>query len=151
MKRIIIIATLLVSTTSFASAAMRNILDGDKHISFSELPVKSQNFITTHFPNSEVAYVTMDRDLYSTDYDVMLSCGTKIEFNADGDWTEVDCQRMAVSDKIVPQELQAYVEKNYPTQEIRDIQRDKRGWDIKLSSGLELEFNNSYRLVEVDD
>ena len=151
MKRFLIIAAMFASTASMATAAMWNHYDDEKHISFSELPTKAQSFIMTHFPNSEVSHVMMDVDLHSTDYDVILSCGTKIEFNADGDWTEVDCRRMAVSSEIVPQQLQEYVVKHYPSCDICEIQRDQRGWDIKLSTGLELEFDNSYRLVGIDD
>lgn len=146
-----IIAVLMIATVGVVMAAMFRLYDDDKHISFSELPAKAQSFIKSHFPNSEVSYATMDRDFSSTDYEVALSCGTKIEFDGDGEWTEVDCRRNAVSSAIIPEQLKAYVDSNYPTQDICDIQRDKRGWDIKLTSGLELEFDNSFRLVEIDD
>ena len=31
------------------------------------------------------------------------------------------------------------------------IERDKRGYDVKLSSGMELEFDTNYNLVDIDD
>lgn len=151
MKRFLIIAGLFAMTAGVATAAIWNHYEDDKPISFAELPANAQSFIQTHYPNSEVTYATMDRDIYSTDYDVRLSCGTKIEFNGEGEWTEVDAHRQAVAREIIPMELQSYVEQNYPSQQICEIQRDKRGWDIKLTSGLELEFDNSFRLVDIDD
>jgi hypothetical protein len=151
MKRFMIIAVLFLSTVGVAMATISKLNDDDRHITFAELPAKAQSFIKAHFANSEVSYATMDRDFNSTDYEVVLSCGTKIEFDGDGEWKEVDCRRQAVSSDIVPKELQSYVDSNYPTAKICDIQRDQRGWDIQLTSGLELEFDKSFRLVGIDD
>jgi hypothetical protein len=151
MKRFMIIAVLFLSTVGVAMATISRLNDDDRHITFAELPAKAQSFIKAHFTNSEVSYATMDRDFNSTDYEVVLSCGTKIEFDGDGEWKEVDCRRQAVSSDIVPKELQSYVDSNYPTAKICDIQRDQRGWDIQLTSGLELEFDKSFRLVGIDD
>lgn len=151
MKRFLIIAALFVSTVGVATAAIINHYEDDKQISFAELPAKAQQFIQTHYPNSEVTFATMDRDIYSTDYDVRLSCGTKIEFDGDGEWTEVDCHRQAVAKAIVPEQIESYVANNYPSQAVCEIQRGHRGWDVKLTSGLELEFDSSFRLMDIDD
>lgn len=31
------------------------------------------------------------------------------------------------------------------------IERDKQGYDVKISTGMEFEFDTSYNLVDIDD
>lgn len=151
MKKMIMIAALGIATVGMAVAATAYHLRDDQPINYQELPAKAQEFVKSYYDGIEVGYVTMDRDVMSTEYEVVLSDGTKIEFNGDGEWRDIDAGRSAVPAAIVPKELRSYVDEHYAGSDIVEINRDRGGWDVKLSQGLELEFDTAFRLVEIDD
>ena len=122
----------------------------DKPIQKEQLPQAAQQFIKTHFPKLKVSYVTMDKEMLDTTYDVMFTTGEKAEFDKAGKWKEVDCGKLAVPASIVPKPIMNYVKENHPGQMIVKIDRDKKGYDVKLTTGLELEFNANYDLTDVD-
>jgi hypothetical protein len=52
---------------------------------------------------------------------------------------------------FVPAQIQNFVKKSYPGTKITKIDRDARDYEIELSNGLDLKFNKSGRLIEIDD
>ncbi len=38
----------------------------------------------------------------------------------------------------------------YPQAKVLEIDRDARGYDVKLDNRLELEYNNNFELVDID-
>ena len=151
MKKMIMFAALGVVSVSVAVATTIFNLRDDQPIGYSELPSKAQKFVERHYDGVEVARVVVDREVTSTEYEVLLSNGTKIEFNGDGEWRDVDAQRSAVPAAIVPNEIKNYVDKNDAGDHIVELKRGRYGWEVKLSRGLELEFDSAFRLTEVDD
>ena len=151
MKKMMMFAALGIATIGVAVAATIYHLRDDQPIGYSELPAKAQKFVEKYYAGVDVTHITMDRDVTSTEYDVVLGNGTKIEFNADGEWREVDAHRSAVPSDIVPKQIRSYVDKNYKGDDIVELKRERNGWDVKLSRGLELEFDTAFRLTEVDD
>jgi len=146
MKRFIIYAIIaLIFGTSTAYA------DNDRPINVSQLPQKSQQFIKQHFSNEKVAYAKKERDLLKTKYEVVFTCGSKIEFSKDGEWKEVDCKYAKVPDAIIPPRIMEFVTTNYEGVSITEIDRDRRDYEIKLSNGLELTFDLKFNLIEIDD
>ena len=114
-----------------------------------QLPHKARTFIGEYFANRNVANVR--REQWPTCYEVVFADGTKAEFDADGDWMEVNCRREAVPTVIVPQQIRDYVMARYPAQKIVSVSRDRRGYDVELSNGFELGFDRRFRLVDLDD
>lgn len=98
-----------------------------------------------------MALAKEDRDLFSSTYDVIFTDGGKVEFEGNGDWKEVKCKNVPTA--IVPKPIYNFLTKNYMKQGVTivKIERDKRGYDVKLSSGMELEFDTNYNLVDIDD
>jgi hypothetical protein len=43
------------------------------------------------------------------------------------------------------------VNANFPGAIIKKLEKKFRGWEIELNNGLELKFNNSFRVTEIDD
>lgn len=122
----------------------------DKKITAGELPQAAQSFLKSHFADIDVAYVEMDDDVVNRDYEVVLRDGTKIDFDHDGNWKEVNCFRRSIPAGIVPQQISAYVADNYAGEIINEIERGRNSTEVKLSNGLELKFNKSYQLIEID-
>lgn len=122
----------------------------DKPIAFEQTPVAAQQFIKTHFPQAKVLYAKVDQDVFDRTYDVVMADGSQVEFNKNGEWTEVDCLQVAVPAAIVPQQIKTWVASQYAGQQIVSISRDKRGYDIKLSNRFEVEFDQNFQLIDLD-
>ena len=108
-------------------------------------------FVTQHFPNATVQMVMPDED----DIDVVLNDYTKIEFRLNNEWKKVDCEQSttftAVPATIVPEQITAYVNANFPGAIIKKLEKKFRGWEIELNNGLELKFNSNFKVIEIDD
>ena len=108
-------------------------------------------FVTQYFPNATVQMVMPDDD----DIDVVLNDYTKIEFRLNNEWKKVDCEHSttftAVPAELVPEQITAYVTTNFPGAIIKKLEKKFRGWEIELNNGLELKFNNNFRVMEIDD
>lgn len=123
----------------------------DRPINFEELPAASQQFVKTHYNNAQVSYATVDKAIVTRDYTVVFVDGTKVEFSKNGEWTEVDSRSGEVPAAIVPQQIRDVVAQRFPGRKIRGIERDKRGYEVRLDNGIELDFNSSYQLSKIDD
>lgn len=123
----------------------------DRAISPTELPSAAKQFIESHFANIKITYTTTDKGLFESEYEVRLDDGTKIEFDRNGNWSEVANRHHALPVAIVPQPIADYVATNYPKAKILKIERDNRSTEVRLDNGMELTFNAAGRLTEVDD
>lgn len=123
----------------------------DKVISPEQLPAPAKTFIATHFPGNTVLIVQKDADFLKTRYEVRLKDGTQIDFDKKGEWDKVDCQMTAVPAAIIPEVIANYVQTTYPGEQIVKIDKERYGYDIELSCDLELKFNKSGVLIDMDD
>lgn len=145
MKRFFILTISLFSLLGTAKA------DDDKAITVNDLPHKAQNFIKKYFPKNTVSYAKMEKDLWDKKYGIVFVNGEKIEFDKDGEWEEVECKFSAVPDHIIPKAIKDYVTKQYPQAKILKIERDKKGYEIKLDNKLEIKFNSVFQVVKTDN
>ena len=74
----------------------------------------------------------------------------EIDFDARGEWTDVERPGGVVPDGLIPQPILKFVAANYPGRHVRGVERDGRNHEITLDNGLELKFNRRFRLVETD-
>lgn len=124
--------------------------DNDRIIQFSQLPAAAQETVKTHFNDKKVAYTMLDPGFGKT-YEVVFADATKIEFDKNGQWKEVDMNMQAVPQVFIPEPIKAYVEANFPDVYICHIDINKKKNEVELSNGLELKFNSRYQIMEVDD
>ena len=52
---------------------------------------------------------------------------------------------------LIPKKIQEYVSNNYQGVFYREYEIDRGKYEVKLSNGLELTFNNAFTLIEIDD
>lgn len=147
MKKMVV---LFAAGVLFAVAAPAMTL-ADKPIAVEKLPAAAQQFIKTHFASSEVLYAKVDDGLFNNDYKVVFADGLSVEFAGNGEWKEVETRRGEVPAAIVPQAIREQVGRQFPAARIESIDRDRRGFDVGLSNGLELKFDRQFDLVEIDD
>lgn len=125
--------------------------DDDKPIQISQLPVKAQEFIKSHFQKSEVLLAKIDTELLNKSYKVVFSGGESVEFDKNGLWKDVECKQTVVPAAIVPNVIADYVKKNFPKEKILKIDRDSKFYEIELSNKLELKFDKNFKLVDLDN
>ncbi len=146
MKKIIIIALAVFSLGILTANA-----DNDRLIVKENLPKKAQLFIDSNFKNSKITYVKDERDFLERSYEVLFADGTKVEFDRNGEWKEVDCRRSSVPTAIVPAKILNYVNNSYPGVKVIQIERDRIDYEVKLSNNLELTFNKKFNIIDIDN
>lgn len=113
------------------------------------------SFVKTHFPETEI--MSNIRDGF--DFEVMLSDYTRIEFDSNvfgktPEWDEIDCKHSTiykvVPAALVPTEIAEHVNRLHSGKNIVKISKDRLGWDIELSNGIEIEFDRKFRVIEID-
>lgn len=145
MKKLIILFVCLFALGQLVKA------DDDKPISVNELPKKSLEFIQHYFPEREVSFAKMEKDFWDKKYEVVFVNGEKIDFDKNGNWEEVDCKFSVVPDTIVPQQIRNHIAKQFPQAKVRKIERDSKGYEVKLDNRFELKFTLAFQLVEIDN
>ena len=145
MKKIVFLFISLFAMNFVALAG------NDKPIQVSEMPKAAQLFIKNHFADLSVAMAKVETDFLDKNYDVVFTNGNKVEFDKKGNWTNVDCEHTQVPVAILPEAIRQYVAKNYPDAKVLKIEvTDRKGYDVELSNGFELEFDKRFRLREID-
>ena len=76
------ILILFVFSLLFASC------DDEKRIDIDKLPTKAQQFISSNFPGISITQIIQDKDDGRKEYDVILSDGSTVQFDENGDWSE---------------------------------------------------------------
>lgn len=127
------------------------LADNDKPITISQLPAAAQTVVKTYFKNKKVALAKQENDTFSKTYEVIFTDGDKIEFAKNGQWTDIECSKAVFPASLVPAPIKAYVKSNYAGSKIVKIERDKKEYDVKLSSGLEITFDKKFRVIDIDD
>lgn len=145
MKKLLLLFALVLASISSAYAFIDSYT-----INRSDLPEEAQNMLDEYFPKAKVGMIKVDRHLLKkTDYDVRLVNGTTIEFNNKGKWTSVDCKNREVPEGLVNKTIRNNVKKNYPDTKITKIKKKTAGYEIRLSDGVELEYNLLGQLKKV--
>jgi len=139
---------LLACAISVQSCAFAN---DDKPVQMNQLPATAQQLINKHFAGQKVAVAKVDGFLFGKDYDVIFQNGDKLEFDRQGNLKEADCKNSQVPAALIPEAIQKYVKEHYPQQKIVELNRDRHGYDVKMSNRIELEFNNQFKLTGIDD
>ena len=147
MKKIIIAAAALLLGIVSASA------DNDRPINVNQLPKASQEFLAEHFSGLQLAFAVEDRKYIGSEYEVVYTDRTEVEFNTEGEWTSVERRYDAVPAGIVPAEISKYLDslEFARGQQIRKISHNRFEWEVELSNGLEIEFDTRFNVIGIDD
>lgn len=144
MKQILAILALIVATFTTARA-------DDKPITFEQLPQEARTFVTTNYPQEKVVMASVDDDFFSPDYKVTLANGVRIEFLHSGKLEKIETRDGNIPAGIIPAQIQKAIKDYYPEAIILEYEVGRRSYEVKLSNRLEIKFNSSFQIVEVDD
>lgn len=144
----------LLISVAVATAALLTLQSCDKNderIDLQNLPTTAQNFVAANFPGATVTSAVKDYDdIWGYNYDVILSDGTHIEFDEDGEWREVENRVSGVPTSVIPAKIVEYVSTNYAAWFVVDIEKE-RGYNVELSNDLDLDFDSDGNFVRIDN
>lgn len=142
---------MMLAGLSLLVAAVPVFAADGRPIDVSALPAPARQFIETHFGDAKVSYATVEGRMLDKDYEVVFTDGRKVEFDKNGEWEQVDAKRGTFPMAVLPQSIRTYLRQNYPDTPVSKIDRDRRGYEVELRSGHELDFDRNGRLLNIDD
>ncbi|MBS7121241.1 PepSY-like domain-containing protein [Dysgonomonas capnocytophagoides] len=131
---------ILVALLSLASAMEAKQKEKDRSV----LPQKAILFLDTHFPDIQIKKIKYERD--DQEYEVELRSGHEIEFDGNGNWTEIEGEYSPLPKSVIdliPNKIAVYISRNYPRRPIVQIKRKKYGYRVDLSNSAELMFSHN--------
>lgn len=146
MKKILLALMLMLGIGISASARDKYVHD------VNVLPVAARTVLKSNF-KGDVSVIKVDSDWGRTsEYEVILTDGTEISFDRSGNWKDIETSiRNKVPDNIVPQAIRTWVKQNQRGVNIVGIEKERRGYTIELSNGVEAKFDNAGRFLRYDD
>jgi hypothetical protein len=152
MKKIILTGFIALSFLFTTTSCDSDDDNNESVINASDLPKAADTFVTTYFPNATYIAVTKQNiaDINGSIYDVKLSNNFDIDFDANGNWIDIDGNHQAVPVALVPEKIQTYVTTNYPNQFVTSIDNEKTTVDVELSNDLDLVFDLQGNFLRID-
>lgn len=142
-----------ILSIGFIAAALTTTMTAqadDRAVTINQLPAKAQQFIKQYFPQNTVSYAKQDTGMFDGEFEVAFMDGNKVEFQKNGEWKNVECERSAVPAALMPQTMKDYVAQNHTNIQVVKIDREPYEFEIKLSDGQELKFNLKGQFVRYD-
>lgn len=145
LKKLLIVAIAIVGVTFAASAKDTYAHDA------SVLPTAARTMLKNNF-KSDVSIVKIEKSMGRiSEYEVILTDGSEITFDSDGNWKSVEVSaKKSVPSSFVPEAIAKYVKSNQPGQKIIGIEKERSGYEVELSKGVDMKFNKSGEFVRYD-
>ena len=118
----------------------------------SVLPKAAQTTIANNF-KAKVSVVKIDKDFGRiSEYEAILTDGTEISFDHDGNWDNMEVNKSAsVPTSLIPEPIRVYVNQNQKGQRIVGVDKERHGYDIELSNGIDMKFDKDGNFLRYDD
>lgn len=118
----------------------------------SVLPKAAQTVLAKNC-KAKVSLVKIDKDFGRvSDYEVIMSDGMEISFDRDGNWESVEVNvAKSVPSAFVPAKISNYVKRNQSGQRIVGIEKERNGYDVELSNGVDMKFDKAGNFLRYDD
>lgn len=107
------------------------------------LPAAAKTILKNNF-KSAVNHIKIDRELgMIKDYTVVLSDGTEVEFDKNGNWKEIEVgAKKSVPANMIPKGIIDYVKANQKGARIVGVEKIHGGYEVELSNGVDMKFNS---------
>ena len=121
----------------------------------ANLPQSSQDFIKKNFSSAtiESAKEESSWEFWDKDekFEVHLSNGIKLDFNKNGEITEIDSKnKETIPQAALPKEVISYVKSNHSGAQIISWEKNDDEQEVELTDGTELEFDAQGNFRKVD-
>lgn len=129
MKKVLSILVLALVAVQLAFAG--DVITRDA----KQLPLTARNFINRYFTDPQISHIKIETGILgSKSYEVLLTDRTEIDFDSNGNWTDVDCKKAAVPEALIPVSVKEYVKTNFPQEVITKIERRRSGVEVELAN-----------------
>ncbi len=148
MKKLLLALTVLLS---FATLTMS--CDKESVITEDQLPQSANQFLNENFKGVKILSVVEEKEgLSGKEFDVLLDNGIEIKFDKNGQWLDIDAKAdtATLPDNLIPTAIRDYVKQNYANAGINSIEKEKHGYDVELTNGLDLVFDKDGKFVRID-
>ena len=135
-KQIILAASIMILSVVSAFAA-------DIAMQANQLPKNAQDFVKANFPNDKIVYAEQDRQSYK----VELASGVEIDFDKQGNWTDVSGNNQPINTKFIPSNIIKTVEAKYPQIPVLEISKEYLSYKLKLGNNREVYVDNNGKIV----
>ncbi|MBD5337098.1 MAG: hypothetical protein HDR95_07300 [Bacteroides sp.] len=146
MKKLIY--TLLIAVLATFAASARDTYSHDSSV----LPVAARTTLKNNF-KADIHHIKIDKTLgHVSEYEVILNDGTEVTFDNKGNWKDIEMNsKTSVPTKFVPESVVSYVKQFHPKAVITGIEKERSGYSVELSNGVDMKFNKDGKFVKYDD
>lgn len=147
MKKIIMALVLALGFGATVQARDEIVRD------INQLPEQAKIVLDKNF-KAKVSFIKIDRNVLNNieDYEVVLVDGTEVKFDASGAWDSVETPlNKAVPSAFIPEKTAEFVKNNYKRARIVSIDKERYGYDVELSNGVDLVFDRNGVFDHIDD
>lgn len=115
------------------------------------LPKAAQVILKNNF-KADVSHIKIDKDWGKiSEYDVVLTDGSEISFDRNGNWKDIEVRANAsVPDNLIPPTILSYVKQTQKNVKITGIEKNRSGYEVELSNGVEMKFNSAGKFLKFD-
>ncbi|UTN03548.1 PepSY-like domain-containing protein [Flavobacterium bizetiae] len=151
MKKTILSSFIAVSLL-LAATSCDSDNDNETLINATDLPKAADAFVKKYFPDANYVLVTKEKvvSIDGSIYDVKLSNYFEIDFDADGNWIDIEGNHQAIPVELIPEKIQTYVATNYPNQFVTSIDNERTTVEVEISNNLELVFDRQGNFIRID-
>ncbi|MDE7347426.1 MAG: PepSY-like domain-containing protein [Muribaculaceae bacterium] len=144
MKNLLVILTVIIG--AFSASARNNYSHNQE-----DLPIAAQTILKNNF-KAGVSHIKIEKDFGKIkEYDVILTDGTEVTFDSHGNWKDIEVrQNASVPATLVPKAIADYVNQNQKNAKITGIEKNRSGYEVELSNGVEMKFNSESRFIKYD-
>ena len=121
---------------------------GSGRVDESALPAPAVSFLNQNFPGDDIRFAERN----GSGFEVVMSSGVEVDFDAAGNWTEVDGLGNPLPERvlgIVPARAVSFALGNFDSP-IVEIELESYGFDLTLASGQSLEFGPDGNCLRVE-
>ena len=138
----------------FATVFTLTSCEKEELIQVENLPTVSTEFLNEHFKDVRIVSVKKETEaLTGVEYDVVLGNGIDITFDAKGEWKEVEARidtNPLSTTSFILTPIVDYVDTQFPEAAINGIEKEKTGFDVELTNGLDLKFDLEGNYIRLD-
>lgn len=151
MRRIVLPVMAGVAVAIAAVTIAVNI-ESEKPVTLGTLPEGVKDILEEHYAGEQPALAIRKFEGLKTEYELTFIDGTKLEFDAKGQWKEVKSHVRTVPEAFVPPMIREYLDRNFPGVAVMEISRDRKEFETGLSNRIELTFDSrTFLLTDFDD
>ena len=118
----------------------------------SVLPASAKTILKANF-KAPVSVVKIEKGLTGIkEYEVVLTDGNEVTFDKGGNWDNIETSRQqSVPSSILPDGIRTYVAKHHAGTRVVGIDRERSGYEVELSNGVDLKFDRNGTFLRYDD